>query len=228
VPGAVRLLITTRYGAPRERGPFALTGVRHLYHPWYSEGMTSSAPRRPSFDSGRPSGRPASTKALAYWESLRGDLVALIVEAANAEIDGVDYVQVPAVADEPLADTVSSEIDYMREVIRGLRDGLRDARRSGTRRAAAQLEADRLYERDGEIYRTVLSGAGNLYAKIWTDDGWDYAAGAIRDLRPEHRMTVERAEELSVRFGRCIRCGRVLTAEESVARGIGPVCASKI
>jgi hypothetical protein len=191
--------------------------------------MTSSAPRRPSFDTGHPvtTGRPASTKAVAYWESLRADLVALIVEADNASIP-VEVITVPVASAESLATIVSSEIDYMRASIDGLRDALRRARRAGTASAVAQLEADRLYEREGEIYRTVLSGAGNLYAKIWTEDGWDYAAGAIRDLRPEHRMTVERAEELSVRFGRCIRCGRVLTAEESVARGIGPVCASKI
>jgi hypothetical protein len=191
--------------------------------------MTSSAPHRPSFDSGRPvtTGRPASTKAVAYWESLRADLVALIVEADNASIP-VEVITVPVASAEPLASIVSSEIDYMRASIDGLRDALRRARRAGAASAVAQLEADRLYECGGEIYRTVLSGAGNLYAKIWTEDGWDYAAGAIRDLRPEHRMTVERAEELSVRFGRCIRCGRVLTAEESVARGIGPVCASKI
>jgi hypothetical protein len=194
--------------------------------------MTSSAPRRPSFDrdADRPAwhGRPATTKALAYWESLRGDLVELLVEASNASVP-VEVITVPAVAAEPQAEIVSSEIDYMRASITGLRDALRRARREGAASAAAQLVADRLYEVDGEIFRTFESrSTGNLYAKIWTDEGWEYAAGAIRRIRPEHRMTVERAIELSVRFTRCIRCGADLTAAVSVERGIGPVCITKI
>lgn len=200
-----------------------------MYHPWYGEAMTSSAAHRPSFDD-RPArtGRPASTRALAFWESLRDDLVALIVEADNASVP-VEVITIPAIADVPLAETVSSEIDYMKASISGLRDALRRARREGARSATAQLEADRLYEVDGEIFRTFESrSSGNLYAKIWTDEGWEYAAGAIRRIRPEHRMTVERAKELSVRFARCIRCGADLTAAESVERGIGPICITKI
>jgi hypothetical protein len=56
---------------------------------------------------------------------------------------------------------------------------------------------------------------------------FEYAAGAIRDIRPEHRMPLTRAEELQlmVRYGKCICCGRHLKAADSVARGIGPVCA---
>jgi len=188
--------------------------------------MTSAA-NRPRFNGPARDGRPASTKAVAFWESLRADLVDLLVEAVNAGLP-VDSITVPPVTDYPLAEVVSEEIDTMRALLPMLRGQLRAARREGTRSTAGQLEEDRLYEVDGEIYRTVMSGAGNLYAKIWTTDGWEYAAGAIRNIRPEHRMTVERAEELSVRFGRCIRCGRVLTAEASVARGIGPVCAGLI
>lgn len=200
-----------------------------LYHPWYSEGMTQSAPRRPSFDT-RPvtTGRPASTRALAYWESLRGDLVALVVEAANASLP-TDTITVPVVAGSPLAAIVSDEIDSMKATISAIRDTLRAARRYAPTSTGTQLVADRLYEVDGEIYRTFTSrSTGNLYAKIWTDEGWEYAAGAIRHIRPEHRMTVERAIELSVRFTRCIRCGADLTAAESVERGIGPVCITKI
>ena len=52
----------------------------------------------------------------------------------------------------------------------------------------------------------------------------EYAPGAIRDIRPEHRMPLKRAEELTIRYGRCISCGRPLKAAVSVRRGIGPVC----
>lgn len=51
-----------------------------------------------------------------------------------------------------------------------------------------------------------------------------YEAGAVLKIRPEHRMDVERAKALTLRYGRCICCGRFLKAAQSVERGIGPVC----
>lgn len=52
-----------------------------------------------------------------------------------------------------------------------------------------------------------------------------YAPGAVAAIRPEHRMTAERARTLTLVYGRCLNCGRHLKAAESVERGIGPVCA---
>ena len=189
-------------------------------------GMTQSSPRRPQLNRVRL----ASDRAASFWASLRADLTDLLVEAAGL---GVEHpAHVPPVRAELSADECSAEIDAMLDDLRELRGQVRDAQRTARRQAtaadAAELEADRLHERAGEVYRTVRSGAGSLYAKIWTGEGWEYARGAIRDLRPEHRMSVERAKELSVRFGRCIRCGALLTADESVERGIGPVCITKI
>ena len=189
-------------------------------------GMTSSSPRRPSLNRVRL----ASDKAASFWASLRADLTDLLVEAAGL---GVEHpAHVPPVRAELSADECSAEIDAMLDDLRELRGQVRDAARTARRQAtaadAAELVPDRLYERAGEVYRTVRSGAGSLYAKIWTGEGWEYARGAIRDLRPELRLSVERAKELSVRFGRCIRCGALLTADESVERGIGPVCITKI
>lgn len=53
---------------------------------------------------------------------------------------------------------------------------------------------------------------------------FEYAPGAIRTIRPHHKMTLERARELSVRYGKCIRCGKHLKAAKSVRQMIGPVC----
>jgi len=195
----------------------------------------TSAPHRPSFDNDRPAprfeGRPASTAAAGFWNNLRDDLIGLLAEL-TAEGIAFPMPNIPVHPDDLSADRCSAEIDQMKDDLRELRALAREARRSGARTAAVAaagaLEADRLYEVDGEIYRTVLSGAGNLYAKIWTTDGWDYAAGAIRSIRPEHRMSIERAKELSIKFARCIRCGAALTADKSVEQGIGPICITKI
>jgi Family of unknown function (DUF6011) len=195
-----------------------------------------SAPHRPSFDNHRPvprsTERPASTKAAAFWESLRDDMITALAELAALDASAVARFAIPAEPEYLDAATCSADIDTMRADLPEIRGLVREARRAGARSTAraiaGALEPDRLYEVDGEIYRTVLSGAGNLYAKIWTTDGWDYAAGAIRYIRPEHRMSIERAKELSIKFARCIRCGAALTADKSVEQGIGPICITKI
>lgn len=53
---------------------------------------------------------------------------------------------------------------------------------------------------------------------------FEYAPGAINTIRPHHKMTLERARELTIRYGRCLACGRTLKVADSVERGIGPVC----
>jgi hypothetical protein len=53
---------------------------------------------------------------------------------------------------------------------------------------------------------------------------FEYAKGAIYKLKPEHKMDLERAKALTIRYGRCIVCNTPLKAAESVERGIGPVC----
>lgn len=53
---------------------------------------------------------------------------------------------------------------------------------------------------------------------------FEYAPGAIYRLSPEDRMPFEDAKALTIRYAKCIVCGRSLKAAESVERGIGPVC----
>lgn len=107
------------------------------------------------------------------------------------------------------------------------------ATRAANATAAANLEPG-MYARDGHVYRVVLSHAGRPYAKVWveSDDDtparFEFAPGAIRDLRPEHRMTTEDAKAYSRRIGACCVCGKTLTDPASIERGIGPVCADKV
>jgi hypothetical protein len=54
---------------------------------------------------------------------------------------------------------------------------------------------------------------------------FEYERGAISKIRPDHKMPFERAKALTIRYGRCIVCGRRLKVAESVERGIGPKCA---
>lgn len=102
-----------------------------------------------------------------------------------------------------------------------------------------------IYELAGKIYKIKQTkDKTRKYAMVLTYDvgtaerltasgtvinaEYTFAKGAIYDLRPEHRITGDRAEQLSIVFSSCIVCGRHLKAADSVARGIGPVCMKKI
>lgn len=88
---------------------------------------------------------------------------------------------------------------------------------------------------DGTVYRVKRSRQlGNLYAMRFRPEGhtkatrFEYARGVIGRLTADQRMTIEVAQSLGVQFGICCVCGATLTAEQSVANGIGPVCATRI
>lgn len=89
-----------------------------------------------------------------------------------------------------------------------------------------------MYEMDGHVYRVRPSRDGHLYALLLVvKDGtgsFDYAPGIIGRLRPEHRMTVERASQLSVEYHFCVRCAKELTKDSSIAQGMGDWCASRV
>lgn len=52
----------------------------------------------------------------------------------------------------------------------------------------------------------------------------EYAQGAVYRLYPEDRMSRERAIELMRICRRCLVCRRRLKDENSIERGMGPVC----
>jgi hypothetical protein len=106
----------------------------------------------------------------------------------------------------------------------------------------------------GEIFKVVFnkaSGSGRrLYAKklvIWDDNvpysadlltlpaqtatgsrmEWAYTPGAMREIRPDWKMNAADAERFGKLYGRCFKCHRVLTKEESIARSMGDTCAGK-
>lgn len=60
-----------------------------------------------------------------------------------------------------------------------------------------------------------------------TSATWEYEPGLVNKIRPSHVLTEEQAAEFGKLYGWCCICGRRLTNEESIARGIGPVCAGK-
>lgn len=88
---------------------------------------------------------------------------------------------------------------------------------------------------EGNIFRIKRSRQnGNLYAMRFVPEAharamrFAYAAGIVRRLTADQRMSVEDAQRVGVQFGICCVCGAELTATDSVANGIGPVCARRV
>lgn len=82
----------------------------------------------------------------------------------------------------------------------------------------------------------AVHGSGNLYAKELVQAGpdafedgfkFEYSPGIIRILNDSTLMTIEEAKRFGALYGTCCVCGRTLTDENSIAEGIGPVCAKK-
>jgi uncharacterized protein DUF6011 len=94
-----------------------------------------------------------------------------------------------------------------------------------------------------EVWKVQVAhhGSGRLYAKkmVELDEprivrgkevryGFVYVPSALQRVRPEWRMTLEDAAAWGKLYGCCIRCGAILTDEESRDAGIGPVCSGKM
>jgi hypothetical protein len=97
-------------------------------------------------------------------------------------------------------------------------------------KASPSTVATGFYALDGNIYRVVPARHGSHnYAKVLVPTGsgarWEYAKGAMSRLAGLAPMTAAEAAAYGKSHGYCMVCGKLLTDPESIARGIGPVCA---
>jgi hypothetical protein len=77
---------------------------------------------------------------------------------------------------------------------------------------------------DGAHMGETVFCDGTCVAQPRAQIEFEYESGAIYKLDPADKMPLDKAKALTIRYGRCIVCGRHLKAAESVERGIGPVC----
>ncbi len=84
------------------------------------------------------------------------------------------------------------------------------------------------FARGDDLWKVKATKAGKLWAHRKTNDGWEFDKRASFDLSEDDRLTVEQAAAFGHRTGQCMICRRELKVAESVARGIGPVCITKI
>lgn len=89
-----------------------------------------------------------------------------------------------------------------------------------------------IYLMDGQYYKVQAAReSGRLYAKVGVQTHaerkwvWQYAKGAIYNIKASHLITPEQASEFGKLWSVCVNCLANLTHEESMERGYGPVCA---
>lgn len=113
-----------------------------------------------------------------------------------------------------------------------------DALKAAPRLQQAPREAAEVPEGMHKVGDTIykvqraIHGSGGLYAKrlVQYGDEWafEYARGAMRLLSAATRMSLEEARAFGALYGTCCVCARLLTNEQSILEGIGPVCKSKM
>lgn len=79
---------------------------------------------------------------------------------------------------------------------------------------------------NGDVFKVIRSNRGFLYAKQLVDGRFDFVSGAIKRLTAADKMSLAQAQQYGKLTNHCCRCGARLTDEDSIARGVGPVCAS--
>jgi len=105
-------------------------------------------------------------------------------------------------------------------------------RKAGTSASYERITEEGVYQNaEGDIFRVQRSReSGNLYAKRLNvfEGGFVYEQGALRNIKPSDRLSVEQAKALGVQYGFCVVCGILLTDPKSVEQGIGPVCIKRV
>lgn len=218
-----------------------ITDVRRCYNGEDVEIITVGRPVATATSAGKADVPKPSEKQIRYVESL-------LAQRGVEYIPGVESLNRRTIS--PIIDTLKSP-----EATAASSDFRPDPRRAANSFAqgTAHIESksfgkapafdpetleDGFYVRKGEVYKVIVAvhGSGRKYAKVLNSRGeWDMASGAVYLLRPEMRMKLSEALEVAKRvandvngalYGRCFKCGRTLTAEDSIERYMGPVCAA--
>lgn len=152
----------------------------------------------------------------------------------------LDYLRNGGETGVPVADTDTLYKPFTKAGASALIDWLTACPKAAAASTAAVSTTltDGIYiTEDGSTVKVqeARNGSGRLYAKLMDRDTgkFEYVGGLVGKVAAQfqhgaaRRLTLELAKEYGALYGRCIECGRDLTDEDSIARGVGPICAQK-
>lgn len=203
--------------------------------PTQREGQTAPQPRTPSAG-GAGSGQPvkmANEKQIRYIDGL----------TAERDVSGVTALQHSVLErgygakaiDKLTSRQASDMLDILTQCPRKAPVAASTTSRTqvAPRTYAPREElAAGIYQVGTKIYKVqrAVHGSGKMTCKLLIVDGggWEYQGLATRFIPAGVApMTLEQAKEFGRLYGICCHCGATLTDEESIAAGIGPVCAKR-
>lgn len=142
-------------------------------------------------------------------------------EEAARDLDGV----VVGWVDDP---SILNAYDrYQQERATVVSPKLPTAREQLEHRRQQPVREEGIYQdASSDVFKVIRSSNDRLYAKQLVDGKFEYAPGAMRRLTAADKLSLAQAEQYGKLTGHCCRCGARLTDEDSIARGVGPVCAT--
>lgn len=192
-------------------------------------GFTTAA-RTPSGQSGYRAAQTRTDLATESQVRYLNNLAQWIAEARGVEFRDISEESAKLTKHQASAtiDALKVSLEEARQERAARERQIRDETRKAERPSASAI-SDGMYLMDGRVFKVQIAkqGSGNLYAKELINGSFVYSPGTIRQLRPEHRMSLEQAKEYGKLYGVCCNCGRDLTDEGSIEAGIGPICAKK-
>lgn len=183
--------------------------------------------------------KPASEKSINYLVSLAAKRTPHVAEttirewaatAGQAEVSKrIDWIKgQPVVAQAPAASNGSSK--RTEDPV----DGIYVVKGDTAMQASAIDRQDLNPPKQDRIFKVykAVHGSGRQCVKRLVIDGtsgsFEYMGLAAKHLPATARLlSLEEAQAFGKIYGFCVRCGRTLTDEESIAAGIGPVCAGR-
>lgn len=183
----------------------------------------------------------APTAAAPVRPATERQLASVIREGARREVVGSGAVRVAEIVRAATAGEAVSfkDASFALDVLFASKFAPRDRKPAAPRKD--EVTEDGMYARteNGErvFYKVQIAknGSGNLYAKRLERDesrvsgwGFNYAPGAIRNLTPADKLSLEEAQAFGQLYGVCCCCAADLTDEDSIAKGIGPICEAKL
>lgn len=213
------------------------TGKLNKKHASAAIDLLLTLPELPAAKVVRPAGPPASDKQVALVKKLiaEKDVTATLFNAP-AWVDGIEIDGKLVHPADHMTKREASEII----------DALFKCPRKGAPVRVGSGPVEGMHFIDGQVIKVqrAVHGSGNLYAKVLVilvpaelaEDGtvltpaeakFEYAPGVVNRTSTETLMTREDGAKFGRLYGMCVKCAATLTDEESIERGMGPVCAGK-
>lgn len=142
-----------------------------------------------------------------------------------------DQIQDPRckIAESDINSITFAEVDEQLTLLKSI---IKAEKEDAQRNAPAKKEITEGAYWYGDLIARVQRGreSKKLYVKLQTVKGGNefvFSPGTIYKLKAEDMLSIDEMKAFAQKYGQCGDCGRKLTKQISIDRGIGPICSGK-